>query len=280
MRPLLLTGAAGVLGRALSPLLNGGCRPLDRLLGEDLAHRKTTRSAVRGCRGVIHLAACARVGRCEADPEAAFRDNVTATANVLDAAAAEGAWVLLVSSREVYGQPDLLPAGPGTALRPQNVYGRTKAGAEALAEGRNVAVVRLANVYGAAGDHPDRLVPGWLAAARTGAPLQVRGADHTLDLVHVDDVLDGLLRVVARLDAGHTLSTLLLCSGEETRLGDLARALKGSSPLLHVPAAPHEVRRFVGDPAPAFATLGWRPRISLSRGLAALQFAPPHEASK
>ncbi len=73
-------------------------------------------------------------------------------------------WVLFTSSREVYGQPDDLPATEATALRPMNVYGRSKVAGEQIAQaalrrGLRTAVVWLANVYGATGDHVDRVVP-------------------------------------------------------------------------------------------------------------------------
>ena len=60
-------------------------------------------------------------------------------------------WVLLASSREVYGEPGQLPVREDTPMRPVNVYGRSKAAAERVAlawrrSGVDTAVVRMANV--------------------------------------------------------------------------------------------------------------------------------------
>lgn len=278
MSRVLVTGAAGVIGRALLPALRAaGFVPVafDRALDPRQELTTAASDVAAGCVGVVHLAACARVGRCEADPAGAWSDNVVATEALLGALG--GAWIVFASSREVIGRPETLPAGDGTPCRPVNVYGQTKRAAEerVLATARErAAVLRLANVYGAEGDHADRLVPAWLAAALSGAPLVVNGAARSVDLVHVDDVVRGIVAAAVRLDAGHPTPPTLLCSGHEQRLGALAaavRAVTGStSPVIEGDAAPYEVDRFRGDPAPAWARLGWRAQVPLAEGLARL----------
>jgi GDP-4-dehydro-6-deoxy-D-mannose reductase len=85
---------------------------------------------------VFHLAGYAHAGRSFAEPEAAWRDNLTATRRLLDAVAASGRRprVLYVSSGMVYGEA---PAGErlheGRELRPANPYAAAKAAADLLA---------------------------------------------------------------------------------------------------------------------------------------------------
>ena len=97
------------------------------------------KNALRGCIGIVHLAAVSRVVWGERDPDLCWKTNVEGFRNVLEAAdqLAIKPWVVFASSREVYGQPEQLPANEETVLRPVNVYARTKvAGEQLVAEAR------------------------------------------------------------------------------------------------------------------------------------------------
>jgi len=287
MSRLLLTGSAGVIGRALhSTLLVAGfeVRGFDRASDarQEIQDPAALSAALAGCAGVIHLAACSRVGRAEACPQAAKRDNEAALVALIDSVThqPDPPWLLFTSSREVYGDAARLPVHESAPIEPVNVYGRTKAAGEALVSkareaGGRVATVRLTNVYGAPWDHPDRLVPSLAHAAFLGLPLHVRGAGRTLDLIHVDDVVRGLMAVALRLDQGATgLPTMNLCTGRFTTMEEIARlivARAGSpSPILFEAPPPHEVLHFVGDPRLAHRVLGWRPQVSVEAGLGRL----------
>lgn len=290
--PVLVTGAAGVIGRPLVLALRriaSEVRPLDSRLSprQDVRDPDILSELVPGCVGVIHLAALSRVAPCEAAPDLAWSTNTGGTAALTRALLAQPRppWLLLVSSREVYGDAERLPVHEDAPPRPKNVYARTKLEAErVVAEARRaglrVAVARLCNVYGAQGDAPDRVIPAFLSAARLGRPLELRGPASSVDLVHIDDVLSGLLRVVRRLQAGEDeLPTVHLCGGVETPLRELAERIRAlyptRSPILRRPGAPYEVRRFVGDPTRAARLLGWRATVPLSAGLARLARSLP-----
>jgi nucleoside-diphosphate-sugar epimerase len=113
--------------------------------------------------GIVHLAAVARVKHAEADSARCWAVNVVGTENVIAASLAmrRRPWVVVASSREVYGQPGRTPVVESDPIAPINVYGRSKAACEQAAlagrsDGLRVAVLRLANVYGSIHDHPDR----------------------------------------------------------------------------------------------------------------------------
>ena len=78
---------------------------------------------------VWHLAAQASVGRSWEAPAETIAENVTMTANLLEAVRLEapGATVVLISSGEIYGPPDRLPVDEDAPLRPQNPYAVSKA---------------------------------------------------------------------------------------------------------------------------------------------------------
>ncbi|MBM4367833.1 MAG: NAD(P)-dependent oxidoreductase, partial [Deltaproteobacteria bacterium] len=290
MSRVLATGSAGAIGSSLVPALEAAGFEVVRLdhaldPSHDLVSGDALPELLRGCEGVVHLAACARVGAAERDPASAQRDNVDATAALLAAieAANRRPWLVFTSSREVYGEAGDRPVTEDSPLRPRNAYGRTKADAEGLvhaAADRGLAAItlRLGNVYGSADDHPDRLVPAFVAAAVAGEPLVTRGRERTLDLVHARDVDAAIVAATRALQAGETGGmTVNICSGVETAIGALAERVvtlaASRSPARHEDAAVHEVARFVGDNELAGTALGWSPRVALDVGLVELVHA-------
>ncbi|MCC5991788.1 MAG: NAD-dependent epimerase/dehydratase family protein [Rhodobacteraceae bacterium] len=238
-------------------------------------------AAVAGCDGVVHLAAVSRVVWAEADPLLCQMTNVTGTRNVVEAIrrAESRAWLILGSSREVYGQAQLLPVAETAPLRPMNHYARSKCAAEqiiaeAACNGLRAAILRFSTVYGSSADHADRVVPAFCRAALSGAPLRLDGAETCLDITHVADVVAGIARVARALDAGRSLPPLHFTTGQGTRLAELAGMIialaQSGSTITHAPARAYDVARFVGDPARARNLVGWSPSVRLQDGLADL----------
>ena len=282
---ILLTGSEGLIGRALRASLEARGSEVVGLdlrgtMGEagDVRDRQRVCASMHGCCGIVHLAAVSRVLWGERDPEDCWTTNVNGLHNVLYAARHQALppWLLFASSREVYGQPDCLPATEGTLRRPVNVYGRSKVEGERLvemarAQGIRAATVRLSNVYGSARDHADRVVPAFARAAVAGTPMRMEGADCTFDFTHVDDTVRGMVTLIGRLQAGEAPPPVHLLTGTPTSLRDLAAmalALAGGvAPVVEAPPRSFDVSRFHGDPSRARSVLGWEPRVSLRDGL-------------
>ena len=114
----------------------------------------TVESAIAGCAAVVHLAARGSVPRSIEDTVATHSVNATGTLNVLQAARAANAHVLLSSSSSVYGANLALPKREAMWMQPISPYGASKMAAESYAlafqevYGLNVLVLRLFNVYG------------------------------------------------------------------------------------------------------------------------------------
>ena len=292
LKRILLTGSEGVIGRALRPMLVAlgyDVVPYDLHTstpggGGDVRDLTRLQARGRACSGIVHLAAISRVTWGEADPDACYSTNVTGTARVLDAAESSDfrPWVLLASSREVYGNPGSLPADESTPLAPVNVYGHSKARAEELVLARrrrkpgderriNAAILRLSNVYGSLHDHPDRVIPAFVQAALAGTPLILRGAQNRFDFTHLQDVVRGICLAILALDKGCWFPPLNLCSGTSTSLEALAHLtlqLSGSgSTLQREESERYAVSAFCGSSALAGLLLDWRPQISLETGL-------------
>lgn len=291
MNKILVTGSDGLVGTRLCSLLERVGNEVVRLdlrprhkssLAVDVLDLRSLSSSAAGCAGIIHLAAVSRVVWGEADPERCLCTNVLGTANVAEVAASlpTKPWVMLASSREVYGQPRSLPVTESHATAPVNVYGRSKLFAEYILRslnqaGRRAAVVRLSSVYGSADDHQDRVVPAFCRAALANDRLKVNGSECTFDFTHVDDVAEGIFRMAQILSSGHALGDPIhLVSGVPTSLHDLAtlviRCARAHSAILERPPRTYDVSHFVGDPARATALLGWKIATTLEKGVARL----------
>lgn len=165
---LLITGAAGLVGRAMRRELRAACprmrlldvapitdaEPGDDVVTASIADLPAMTAAMRGTRAVLHLGACTT----EAPIEAQVEGNVVGAWNVYEAARVAGVErVVFASSHHVVGYyPRRRRIGTDAPLRPDSRYGLTKAfgeGAGALfadKHGLRVLCIRI----GYAGDAP------------------------------------------------------------------------------------------------------------------------------
>lgn len=287
---ILITGAAGLIGRRLGEVLAGkGIETVgyDLKMPGDDGRPLDTRDAQRvrdylgDCDGVVHLAAVSRVAWGERDPELCRAVNIEGTRNVYRAIAesARRPFVLFGSSREVYGNPDMLPVAEDANLKPCNIYGRTKLEGEHLTRelgetGVNAAIFRFSNVYGRTEDHVDRVIPAFAREAARAGEIRVDGEDCVFDFTHIDDVVSALDTALEALAGGERLPPLHLVSEVGTSLAELAgMAERESGNRLTINSAPprdFDVARFRGDASRARELLGWRPEIGLEAGFARL----------
>jgi nucleoside-diphosphate-sugar epimerase len=286
---ILITGSSGLVGGALRTALESVGNTVAGLdiLGSgegfgDVRNAMSMKSAFEGCTGVIHLAAVSRVIWGERDPDNCWATNVEGLKNVLQLAQAQKKqpWLVFASSREVYGQPDVLPATEDSPLNPVNIYGRAKVEGERLIneareKGLRAVIIRLSNVYGSTMDHHDRVVPAFARAAVLGQPMRVDGAGHTFDFTHLDDTVRGIVALAGHLEANYdALPPIHFLTGQATSLGQLAgfaQEITGfASEVLHAPPRNFDVSTFHGSPLRARNLLGWEPRISIKEGLVRL----------
>jgi len=285
---ILLTGSEGLIGKALKiVLVNHGFKVLGfdhRLPAShheygDILDITKLKKSIDGCDGIIHLAAVSRVIWGEQNPELCWKTNVEGTQNILNEAcnSSKHPWVLYASSREVYGNQEILPVRENAILNPVNIYGRSKAAAEqivfeARASGLNTCVVRFSNVYGSPSDHHDRVIPAFCLAAMRGHPLYVEGSQNTFDFTHVKDVVAGICKIVERLTKNERhLPPLHFTTGRQTSLREAAMIAKEGggrkSPLIETHSRTFDVSNFCGDATQTMNILNWRPTIPLEEGM-------------
>ncbi|MDO6677648.1 NAD(P)-dependent oxidoreductase [Shewanella sp. 4_MG-2023] len=290
MKKILITGHQGLVGRHLWPRLKqAGFNPVGldlrseniQFIG-DIVNTQRLKLAMSDCDGVIHLAAVSRVVWGQNNPELCKLTNSTASKQLLKLAieSKKRPWVLVSSSREVYGESAIKPVAEDANLQPVNVYGESKLEMEQAAmvarkTGLQTAIVRLANVYGCIEDHHDRVLPAFCRAAVLGEDLRVDGLANTFDFTHISDTVDGLMKIIAKLDAGVAdLPPIHLLPGLPTTLEEAAilaiQAAGSKSKILLAPSRNYDVANFVGDASRARSLLGWAAKVTPKQGICQL----------
>jgi UDP-glucose 4-epimerase len=294
---VLVTGGSGFIGRRLvAALLSSGAEVtvagrhepaapgVQSVIGDLRDPAVADRAVSPGTEVIVHLAAAGSVLSSVADPVGAYETNVGATAGLLELARTRGVGTfLLASSNAVAGDVGDAVITERNAMCPLTPYGATKAAAEMLLTGYSASygmagcALRFSNVYGPGMKAMDSLVPRLMRAARDGRGVEVYGdGSQTRDLVHVDDIVAGILLAWR---AGHR-GPLILGSGEPVTVNDIisaARAVTGAPiPVEYVPAKAGEMPAAVLDIAAARA-LGYRPGHDLKSGLATVwaEFTSP-----
>jgi dTDP-4-dehydrorhamnose reductase len=161
---VLLTGAAGQLGRALAAEVPAGAQLRAATHAQlDIADQGAVAAVFRdfGPELVINAAAFTRVDDAERAAEAAARANAIGPRVLAAACRAGGAWLTHVSTDFVFDGGQSHPYEPAARPNPLSVYGRTKLDGESAVLGEltgGCAVVRASWLYSAAGGFALRML--------------------------------------------------------------------------------------------------------------------------
>ncbi len=198
--PILLVGAGGQLGQALSvelaalgPVVAWSRRELDLERCDDIgAQIRALHPAL-----VVNAAAYTAVDAAEGDAERCWRVNVRAPLELAGAAADCGAPLVHFSTNYVFDGTLDRPYREDDPTSPVSVYGSTKAEGEARVAEANAthAIIRTSALYSATGNNFVRRIR---ALARERDELQVVG-DQYVSLTPVDVVASGAVQVARAL---------------------------------------------------------------------------------
>jgi len=300
---ILVTGGAGYIGSAAAQrllddghdvtvydsLVTGHRAAIPgkaRFIQADLADGDSLRQALqeRPVDAILHFAAFIEAGESMLDPGKYFRNNLTLTLALLDAAQQAGVRRFVLSSTAaVYASSDA-PLSEDSPLGPVNVYGHSKLMVEQALDwyrqihGMRYAALRYFNAAGAlpgrGEDHrpESHLIPLVLQAALGNRPeVRIFGTDYDTpdgtcirDYIHIADLIDAHLLALTALET-HDRLVYNLGNGEGysvRQVIETARRVTGHPiPAVEVPRRSGDAPRLVASAERIRGELGWKPRF-------------------
>ncbi len=290
---ILVTGAAGFIGRYLVPVLAGKGHQVvasdialpksEPLPGVEWEHLDVSRPEAiykimltRRPEAVIHLVSLL-AGPCEADPIRGWRVNFDSTLHLLNAGLAGGLKrFVLTSSVSVYGRGIPEPVRDNALKEPGTIYGQTKLACENLLRwyrakhGILVGAVRFPWVYGPGRENGITALYSskLLDAIAAGERVYIANPDEKGDWLYVKDAVKALALL---LDKGDTEQLFYNILGESHTIRDaMTRAGKlfpeADIVLNDKAVASDNPYPTEYDDSAARRELGWRPDYTLEDG--------------
>ncbi|KFM73150.1 UDP-glucuronic acid decarboxylase 1, partial [Stegodyphus mimosarum] len=294
---ILITGGAGFVGSHLVDRLmseghevtvvdnffTGSKRNIEHWIGHEnfelIRHDIVNRLYVEVDQ-IYHLASPASPPHYMFNPVKTIKTNTIGTINLLGLARRVGARILVASTSEVYGDPDVHPQsedywGHVNPIGPRSCYDEAKRVAEALSyayakqEKVEVRVARIFNTYGPRMHINDgRVVSNFIQQALQNHSITIYGTGkQTRSFQYVSDLVDGL---VLLMNNNYSLP-INLGNPEEYSIEQLATVIKesvgGVSPIVKQSGVQDDPQRRKPDISRAKLYLGWSPKVSLNAGL-------------
>ena len=232
---------------------------------------------------IYHLACPASPVDYQADPIKTIKTNVIGTMNMLELAKKNNARILLTSTSEVYGDPNISPQsekywGNVNCVGIRSCYDEGKRVAETLMTEYNrihsvdTRIARIFNTYGPRLNAADgRVVSNFIVQALKGIPLTMYGdGSQTRSFCFVDDQIAGLMALMNVEDPAYHMPVNIGNPGEITiaELADHVLRLTGSnSEIIKQPLPQDDPMRRKPDITLAKNILGWEPSVDLREGL-------------
>ena len=305
-RPVLVTGASGLLGSALVRLLSEANADVVCVVRDWVPQSELVRSRllekVRVVRGdildsaflertlgeyeidtVLHLAAQSIVSVANRNPMATMESNIRGTWTVLEAArrSPRVKQIVVASSDKAYGDHPKLPYTEDMPLHGKHPYDVSKSCSDLVAQmyagtyGLPVCITRCGNVYGPGDLNWNRIVPGTVRSALKGErPIIRSDGKFVRDYVYVDDGAAAYIRTAEELAKKPELKGEAFNFSNEApvtvlQLVDRILKVAGRSDLQPDVRneASHEIREQYLSSEKARRVLGWKPQFSLDDGL-------------
>lgn len=297
-----VTGGQGALGRRLVKRLSMGspqkivvldkqsyspfrkvsrAAPVEYVMG-DILRSEDVEHALKDCTVLFHLAALVHVGDSEKQPVEYFKVNALGTINVLEACRRLGVQkVFYTSTGHVYGVPHQLPVTEEHPTFPISVYAASKLAGEiaiqgyAASYGISCSIARLSNLYGAS-LNGETAVGSALIQVFAGKRVCLRNLAAIRDFIHVDDVVEALLRLAAIGDGWKGCRIVNISTGKEISIGEMAQTLAkvaaeqglGWPEIVQTSSEQNEpVPKLILDNGRLRDLTHWTPQIDLEQGL-------------
>ncbi|KAF0288236.1 UDP-glucuronic acid decarboxylase 1 [Amphibalanus amphitrite] len=191
-----------------------------------------------------------------------------------------GARILIASTSEVYGDPEVHPQpesywGHVNPIGPRACYDEAKRVAETLAfayqkqSNVSIGIARIFNTYGPRMHNNDgRVVSNFVLQALQNKTLTIYGSgEQTRSFQYVSDLVEGL---VALMESGHT-GPVNLGNPVEHTIEEFAHIIRqtvgGTSEVEYLDAVEDDPQKRKPDIRRAKELLNWEPKVPLSEGI-------------
>ena len=296
---ILVTGGAGFLGShlcdrllaeghhviAMDNLLTGNTDNIAHLAGNKrfsfIEHDVTNYIYIKDqLDAILHFASPASPVDYLELPIQTLKVGSLGTHNALGLALAKGARLLLASTSEVYGDPQVHPQtedywGHVNPIGPRGVYDEAKRFAEAMvmayhrSHGVDTRIVRIFNTYGPRMRLNDgRVVPNFIGQALRGEPLTVYGdGSQTRSFCFVSDLIEGIYRLLMSnetepVNIGNPTETTIL------EFAQKINELTGNQAGIEIKPLPtDDPKQRQPNIGKAQRLLGWQPKVALDQGM-------------
>jgi dTDP-glucose 4,6-dehydratase len=299
MKRVLITGGAGFLGShlcdrfikegyhviAMDNLITGNIQNIEHLFKlpqfEFYHHDVSKFVYVPGeLDYILHFASPASPIDYLKIPIQTLKVGSLGTHNILGLARAKGARVLIASTSEVYGDPQVHPQtedywGNVNPVGPRGCYDEAKRFQEAITmayhtyHGLETRIVRIFNTYGPRMRLDDgRVLPAFIGQALRGEELTVFGdGSQTRSFCYVDDLIDGIYRLLLSdyphpVNIGNPSEITIREFGEE-----IIKLTGTRQKLVSKPLPQDDPKQRRPDITRAREILGWEPKVSRAEGL-------------
>ena len=259
--------------------------PSYRFVEADITDRASLATVFAGEPGIdriVHLAAQAGVRHSMIDPYAYVEANVLGHVTLLEAARRLSRLEHLVfaSSSSVYGLNESLPFRETDRVeRPNSLYAATKRSGELISHayghlyGMPQTGLRFFTVYGPWG-RPDMAYYGFARAITAGEPVTLyEGEGLARDFTYIDDVVDGVLRVLDLPPDPKIERVRILNLGNRRSepvahmVALLEQALEKKAVVRMVPRPPADLIATWASVDAAQELTGWTPMTTLDVGI-------------
>lgn len=293
---VLVTGAAGLLGKHLVPILiSHGYQvtALDlqkvsftsaRSIQADFSDDEVIIPLLKNTDLVFHLAAEIGVDNCRFNPDKVIKVNFSDTKTFFNHCVEYGVKrIVFTSSSEVYGDSDEVPFIEDGKLSPYSIYGKNKVLMENYLKELqaksdiSVGVVRFFNVYGP-GQKDNFVVPIFINNCLLNLPITIHGdGQQTRCFTYVTDAAMGVFKM--GLYETNKYEIVNIGRNVEYTMMDLAKTIKEAIPnsISKISLLPYgldgirssnmEVRRRVPSVEKAKKLLGFEAKMPLGYGI-------------
>lgn len=231
---------------------------------------------------IYNLACPASPVHYQLNPIKTIKTNVMGVINMLGIAKRAKAKILQASTSEIYGDPEVHPQkesywGRVNPVGIRSCYDEGKRAAECLMmdyrrqNGVNSKIARIFNTYGPRMAVKDgRVVSNFIIQALQGSEITIYGdGKHTRSFCYVDDMVDGLIRMMNSPDEFY--GPVNLGNPEEFTILELAQKIikltKSTSKISYQPLPMDDPTQRKPDISLAKDKLGWSPKMNLEKGL-------------